>query len=247
MLCWHPPHVPVAIGIQRATDVSFMHPASRERSTRPLTCTEQSGQQALLFIRNRVPVILVAYPDRVPSTCTPTSRLRNNVHSTEWPVGPLIHSKSRPSDSCYLPSLASQRPSPPASQRRAPATTCTQQTGRQALSFIQNRVPVIAITYTPTLYPSNYPHLNVASQSLPSHPFHMASQRPTSRFIHSTPRPSDRHHLDRGIPLTITTHTSVASQRLSTPNGRPMDHPTHSVLYPNNCQLPHITLHPVAS
>ena len=221
MLCWHPRHVPVAIGIHRATDVSFMHPASRERSTRPLTCTEQSGQQALLFIRNRVPVILVASPDCVPSTCTPTSRLSNNLHSTEWPAGRLIHSKSRPSDSCYLPSLASQRPSPPASQRRALATTCTQQTGRQALSFIQNRVPVNAITYTlrhsdiasqqlstsqrriPVIAVASIPY-RIPAANEPLHPFRTASQQSSpSRSRH----PTDHYHphISCCIPATIYT------------------------------------------
>ena len=107
------------------------------------------------------PSDLVTFPNRVhvapqrATTCNPTER----------PAGPLIHSKSRPSDSHHLPDLASQESSPPASQRRAvAATTCTQRTGQQALLFIRNRVPVVTITCTPTSWPSNHPHPNVAFQ-----------------------------------------------------------------------------------
>jgi hypothetical protein len=112
------------------------------------------------------------------TTCNPTERL----------AGPLIHSKSCPSDSHYLPNLAFQQSSPPASQRRAlPAPN--RQTGRPSHSFeirsqwwpslaFQHRGP--ATIRIPTSHPSDrhliyfishssddpHLHLNVASQRL---------------------------------------------------------------------------------
>ena len=146
------------IGIQRATDGSFAHPTSF-----------QSGQRTLSPAPNRAssrPSCTLAIASQrschLPRSCP---RRAPASDPTERPAGPLIHLKSRPSDSHHLPDLASQESSPPASQRRAvAATTCTQQTGQQALSFIRNRVPVVTITCTPTSRPSNHPHPNVASQ-----------------------------------------------------------------------------------
>lgn len=98
-------------GIQRTTDGSFMHPTYTQRAAdgpshlRPCyVCSHVTSQRA--------------------TTCNPTERL----------AGPLIHSKSCPSDSHYLPNLAFQQSSPPASQRCAlPAPN--QLTGRPSHSF----------------------------------------------------------------------------------------------------------------
>ena len=148
------------------------------------------------------PSDLVTSPDRVHVT----PQRATACNATERPAGPLIHSKSRPSDSHHLPNFASQESSPPASQCRAvAASTCTQQTDRQALSFIRNRVPVVTITCTPTSWPSNHPHPK-------SHP----SDR---RLIRSISRPSDDHHL----------HLNVASQRPPTLKKRPASRLIHPI------------------
>jgi hypothetical protein len=103
----HPCHVPVAIGIQRATDASLMHLTCFQRA--PLSCTKRSSQQVLSFIRNHFSVIVLKY--RVLHPNVASQRL---PAPKERPTGPLAHSTLYPSTLCHLhPNFLSQEPTHP--------------------------------------------------------------------------------------------------------------------------------------
>ena len=137
---------------ERPTGRLCTHPAPRELQTAShlhpcYVCTHLTSQPVAVGIQRAT--------DR--SFKHPTSFQRaldgpSHLHPTMQPAGPLVHSKSRPSDPCHLPDRV-------LSLHTNVAPTCTQKGGRQALSFIRNRVLAIRVT-SPVSRPSNHLHLH---------------------------------------------------------------------------------------
>ena len=107
---------------------------------------------------------------------------------------------------------------PPASKCRVPATSYTQKSGQQVLSFIRNHLLVIVVISTSISRPSDYIYLQ---------------RRIPLITVSSISRPSDYLHL----------HPNVASQRPPAPNDRRLLHPktTSHRLSVLQLQHPHIS------
>ena len=136
MLCLHPRHIPASGCWHPESDRQVFHapnqlpesarralsPAPNNAASRPPCSFEIASHRSLPPPRSRP---------------LPAYQRRANVHPKGRQAGPLIHSKSRPSDSRHLPSLASQQSSPLASQSQAPQQLLApnRPTGRPSRSF----------------------------------------------------------------------------------------------------------------
>jgi hypothetical protein len=117
MICLHPRHIPVAIGIQkRPTGPLCTQPAPRERPTAPPPpfkmhpCCDHFPASKMLRPSDYL------HPKERPTGCS-----RTKPASRERPTGPLVALK------CVLAIIS------PAPKRCAPATTCTRNSDRRVI------------------------------------------------------------------------------------------------------------------
>ena len=127
MLCWHPPHVPVAIGIQRAIEGSFMRPTSFHRAVDAPSHLHRTERPAGPLVHSksrlsdprRLPRLRPLYlhanvaPQQQPAlnrvAGRPLSFIQNRVLAI-LATSPV----SRPSDHLHLhPNVAPQQPHAP--------------------------------------------------------------------------------------------------------------------------------------